>query len=175
MKGLHTISKHLIFWTTFFGKIRYLNRNKLEISHLWAFLKERGNDLATVSNSVICNVLLSNNSLEQRYEIKLKRNAYNSFLYTALSFKPYTISIQPVLSFASAGAVCVPKAEVSVWPCCRTRICKTLHQRMQDLASTHAKSCINACKTAEPFNVRVFRKRWPHQSLQKCGGLKVSF
>lgn len=51
----------------FFTKIRYVNRNILEISHLSAFLEERGNDLATVSNSVICDVFLSNNSLLQRY------------------------------------------------------------------------------------------------------------
>lgn len=51
----------------FLYKIRYVNRNILEISHLSAFLEERGNDLATVSNSVICDVFLSNNSLLQRY------------------------------------------------------------------------------------------------------------
>ena len=32
-----------------------------------SFSRKRGNDLATVSNSVICDVLLSNNSLLQRY------------------------------------------------------------------------------------------------------------
>lgn len=46
----------------FYLKIRYKNRNNLEISHLWAFLKELGNDLAMVANSVICGVLLPNNS-----------------------------------------------------------------------------------------------------------------
>lgn len=32
-----------------------------------SFLKERGNDLETVSNSVVCSVFLLNNSLLQRY------------------------------------------------------------------------------------------------------------
>lgn len=32
-----------------------------------SFLKERGNDLEAVSNSVVCSVFLLNNSLLQRY------------------------------------------------------------------------------------------------------------
>ena len=45
----------------FLWKIRYNNRNKLEMSYLWTFLKEKGNDLATVKISVICNVILPYN------------------------------------------------------------------------------------------------------------------
>lgn len=36
--------------------------NTLEISYLRAFFKDGGNDLATVANSVIYGVFLSNNS-----------------------------------------------------------------------------------------------------------------
>ena len=43
----------------FYVKNRYIDRNKLEISNLRAFLKERGNDLATVANSAIYVAFLS--------------------------------------------------------------------------------------------------------------------
>jgi|GEM_PF-5359682 len=46
----------------FFKKIRYKYKNKLGISHLQLLLRIWGNDLATVTNSAICCVFLSNNS-----------------------------------------------------------------------------------------------------------------
>ena len=40
----------------FYEKIRYKNRNILEINDLRAFHEEQGNELATVLNSAICGV-----------------------------------------------------------------------------------------------------------------------
>lgn len=51
------------------------------------FLKERGNDMATVANSVMCGVFLSNNSyLIQMYTNKTDEKKNMAFSFVRLTF-----------------------------------------------------------------------------------------